>query len=249
MGARTLATLVVSALPALACTARAPGPPPAPDCAAEDGYEFLSTGSESMSAASWYGFGDCTPGASTAWTNETIEGGGRCGSTEALVLRSQGYNDWGSGFGIWQWAGSPHDARGYEGISFWLRNPGRTEKGVLLAFADRQSHAAGNLCVPSSDAGVEADCSVRPSETDTDAGLPPKPNQCGNDFGRSLITSEHWQLYLLPFSTFSQQADPRRVDGPDLSAIYGFGFNIRKDSRVELWIDDISFYKRKSAEP
>jgi len=259
MTVRVLNALALSVCSATACTARAPGPPPPVDCAAGDAYDFLPTGQTFEPASDgepgWYSFGDCTVRGRNSTAVEPIEAGGRCGSTTALVLRSEGHNDWGSGFGTWEWAAAPQDATGYDGISFWLKNPGATEKGLRVGFGDSQTDPNGGTCVGGSDAGTGVEvpygdagqvCYV-PFETDTDAGLPPRPDQCGNNFSRSLLTTSEWQLYLLPFDSFSQLAQPNRVDGPDLSAIHWMGFNVRKDARVELWIDDISFYRRKPA--
>lgn len=261
MSSRVSCWVAVTVLASAACTARAPGPPPPIDCSVEDGYELLPSGQTfepNDNDPGWYPFGDCTVGRVHTATVESIENGGRCGSTAALVLRSSGHHDWGSGFGTYEWRAAPQDATGFEGISFWARSPGATDKGVLVNLGDDQTEMEGGICfgssamdagptveVPIPDAGGET-CSVR-LESDRDAGAPPQKGQCGNAFVRSLIVSEHWQFYRLPFDSFVQVATPNRVDGINPSAIHFFGFNMGKDSRHELWIDDIGFYRRKPA--
>jgi hypothetical protein len=150
LGARALTFAGVSAfLPA--CSTSAPPPPPAAvDCSVEDAYDIRSVenydpGGNSYQA-SWFAYGDLTPGsvqtqgisaANTHLPTMPIEAGGLCGAQNALVLVSAGHNDYGSGFGSYCLGGNyamldpntyvypctAQDATGYEGFSFWARNP------------------------------------------------------------------------------------------------------------------------------
>jgi hypothetical protein len=75
----------------------------------------------------------------------------------------------------------------------------------------------------------------------------PSPLDCGNGFARVVTVNRHWQLYLLPFESFQQQAQPNRnPNGIDKSGIYQFAVNIPKDSIIELWIDDLGLYRHRT---
>ena len=75
--------------------------------------------------------GSGTGSATLSVTIQPIDGGGRCGSLNALVLRSSGHTDWGSVFGDWRLASAPGtafcdncgpwDGTGYEQLAFWAR--------------------------------------------------------------------------------------------------------------------------------
>ena len=64
-----------------------------------------------------------------------------------------------------------------------------------------------------------------------------------------LTTTKHWDLHLLPFEKFIQEANPNREStGLDLSDIEYLGFQIRKESVLELWLDNIAIYRRKGSD-
>jgi hypothetical protein len=257
MNARALPPVML-ALFSAACTARAPRPEPLPDCAGADAYEFKiyvdnsrvdETFESDAGELQWFDFGDCTPRAVHSYGVETIPNGGRCGSQGAFVFRTTGHQDWGSGFGIYGWNSRPQndqDASDYEGIAFWARAPGRSDKGITIGIGDRQSSATGGVCM-GHDAGTQGMCGMPLSEPNTDAGLPPPPGACGNSWTQQIVVSEFWKLYLLPWESFAQEPVPSRVETLDPSGIFEFAINIPKDSRIELWLDDLGFYRRKPA--
>ncbi|MET0412208.1 MAG: hypothetical protein ABW217_12980, partial [Polyangiaceae bacterium] len=197
--------------------------------------------------ASWFGFGDMTPGATQAITLQPIPEG-RCESTTALVLVSRGYTDWGAGFGEYQTAMAPVDASGFEGVSFWARATGYgTSTGFLLTLNDRNTDPAGMVCVEPEPTDV-----VDGAYTYNEAGMVvpvggelPSAEDCGNGFMRVVSVTREWRLYRLPFESFQQQAQPNlRPSGIDPSALYQFAINIPKDSSIELWLDDLGLYRR-----
>jgi hypothetical protein len=374
------------------------------DCeGALENYELLEPSFQSFeTTASWFGFGDCTPGA----TFDCIPGaldvtldpmivpepipGGRCDvSQQALVLRSLGHQDWGSGFGEFQTAqqqttNTVPDGSEWDGIALWARSPGNTTKSVQITVSDINTHVDGGICLgceshadcdnqtclPDPIAGRERNtcqCLItefldnpdhcRPPTETTGCGTPCPFDQrscmggfcmrlecesaedcneaggtpfcvdgfcsecegdedcttelcgagvcglfgsclfedgadeddtcgpvevcdgtgplnctaavqtgfigeasgnpatlragnfCGNTFRRPLVVTENWELYFLPFDSFSQDPLPSRSPtGMDTSAIYQFGFQIPKEANLELWIDDITFYRRRAAD-
>ena len=368
------------------------------DCSIEDDYEFIQLQTFEGGANSWFGFGDCTPGGSLNNCNgmmipvgngpvvEPIEDGPLCGdSLDALVLRSTGHQDWGSGFGEFQTVGSPANGEDFEGISFWARSPGNTTKQLTFTVQDANTRAEGGRCSQCSDhgdctdvatpqclmltndgdidlglCGCTANVQVDPnncgacgsicplgqwcvqgfcstgvtnqnpngceSDDDCNAGTPfcddsgdtgicvecqddedCSPDNCGsgvcgsggrclfedgtdddntcgdtevcdgggefvctdnvssgfigdasgnptivvpgefcgNNFRTIVNLSNDWKLHFFPFGQFAQDPLPSRSpDGIDRAAIYGFGFTVPKESEVDFWLDDLSFYRR-----
>lgn len=141
-------------------------PPSTIDCSQADSYDIIETYSLTTTPT-WYQYGDTTPGAVETpgtvlvdggypipWT-EAIENGGLCGSQVALVLQSEGFHDYGSGFGDYDpgslltaclfpdgatGANCSYDASAYQGIAFWARSPGNHTKSVTVELADGNSY-------------------------------------------------------------------------------------------------------------
>jgi hypothetical protein len=221
------------------------------DCSVNDDYEFsVMQAMEPGPMFTWFAFGDNTPGFVRTVEIREIPGG-RCGSTSALVMTALGHTDWGAGFGEYQMPTAPISAEGYEGISFWARAPlAHTSTGFLLTVNDRNTIMNGLVCTQPVVTAEDG------AYTYNEAGMMvpvggelPGPSDCGNGFQRVVTVTRNWQLYLLPFESFQQQAQPNRVPtGLDPTAVYQFTFNIPKDSIVELWVDDVGAYRRRTDE-
>jgi hypothetical protein len=88
---------------------------PSSDCAAQAPYDLsVIEHYNSTTSVAWFSYGDLTPGATHTGQDGgaiypvDIEDGGHCGATGALLLQSQGHNDYGSGFGTYDLgAGQP----------------------------------------------------------------------------------------------------------------------------------------------
>jgi hypothetical protein len=221
------------------------------DCSVSDSYEIQVLQPMEGAMASWFDFGDSTPGAIRALSLLPIPEG-RCGSTTALVLTAVGHTDWGAGFGEYQTAMAPVDATDYEGVAFWARAPtDHTSTAFLLTLNDRNTSVSGMVCVePVVDVADGAYTYNEAGMIVPVGGELPAPEDCGNGFMRVVTVSRQWQLYLLPFESFQQLAQPNRIPtGIDRSAIYQFTVNIPKDSIIELWIDDLGVYRRRMDAP
>ncbi len=196
----------------------------------------------------WFPYGDTTPAALAmdaggdagrhAPTPEQIEGGGVGGIQVAVVLRSSGHQDYGSGFGDYGFVGFSSPACGgpdggtpvspatYVDASpvrricpSGARNPRETTKGLTLELTDLHSDddpCATNVgCVHWS---ADARVSDNPSTGGTGTVQPgssvgsawPPANACGNFPSAStvILTSGNWQLYTIPFSSFHQAFQP-----------------------------------------
>jgi hypothetical protein len=239
---------------------------------------------------------------------------------------TEGHNDYGTGFGSYclannyngpSYACAPQDGTGYEGLSFWARDPalpldsvpgvvltnfvgGRppadagpirivdsgyydatvyttgttqapfipktTTKGVTIFFDDQHSTTlavpygpTGNLkptdpqylpnaCDPPMMMGTCYVSTMDPTgaSSTSGSGCVPLPNWCGNSFTRTLTLTDQWQLYLLPFTSFKQEALPNRSsEGPDPARIFTFGMRFPKEAVAEVWLSNLAFYRKK----
>jgi hypothetical protein len=74
-----------------------------------------------------------------------------------------------------------------------------------------------------------------------------------------LVVTRDWRIYAIPFGQFQQAAQPNRVPNSVLThvgpvpgtalltdAVDAPFFRIPSQSQSELWIDDLSFYRKKS---
>jgi hypothetical protein len=174
----------------LACSSsRQPSPSEATDCTQlESQYrEWIVENYDtwrSSGVPNWYQYGDMTPGSALTgqdggalwapgdagyrWTSP-IEDGGPCGTSTALLLESHGFQDYGSGFGTYNFgnlqqgtcdAGALNctiDAGEYTGVRFWARSldprpqaatPYDTTPTVTLTINDKSSYggAYGSAC-------------------------------------------------------------------------------------------------------
>jgi hypothetical protein len=222
---------------------------------------------------SWFSFGDNTPdsghsGQDGGTMARDIEGdAGRCGSHRALVLGTYGHNDYGSGFGDYHVGTDfsypyPVDATGYDGISFWARSPSVTfngvttpsTKGVTLSLSDLDSSSVpdweGGKCVDYSvDSGTVSVQVVDQNGNYVSGGTATNvrpANACGNTFDRALLTTDRWQFYTLPFSSFTQTADPSRIASGFDHKIFTLNVRFPKEARGELWLDDLGLYRKAS---
>jgi hypothetical protein len=75
-------------------------------------------------------------------------------------------------------------------------------------------------------------------------------DSCGNVFKRTLVTTEEWQLFFLPFGSFQQDplpnASPKGIDPSEILEFNVFiGSGRDRGATLEFWLDDIGFYKAK----
>lgn len=160
-------------------------------------------------------------------TIELLPDGDRCGDDHAAVLRAERNQDWGAIFGDYDLAGNgaPRDASQYEGVALWARASAGSDKSVLVILDDQYTTADAGICdEPEVVEGTRGPELVGQPGVVL-PGAVPGENDCGNGFQRVLTVTERWELHLLPFSSFSQEALPnRRLQGIDSSALYGMNF-------------------------
>jgi len=160
----------------------------------------------------------------------------------------------------------PIDASGYEGIAFWARSPGASTKTVQLEITDTHSYNSVNdagmpnactACMPyveeagANGVNVYTTSSVTASANvatgSSVASAEPPPNSCGNNFSYWLITTDDWVFYQIPFSAFTQSAEPNRYPGGfDPSTFFTLIVVVDKEAQLSLWFDDFGFYPKKA---
>jgi hypothetical protein len=160
MAMARIASLVCSgALLAAGCAMKPRAATSTIDCAQVDAYEFRNISDFTGGQAGWFLYADATAGGvpdPTLTSNVAIvslDPPGRCGDTDMIELQASGHNFYGTGFGdyVHNAEGSRANGAGYEGISFWARSPGNTDKTFLLSVDDGRTIV---LRPPAPDAGL-----------------------------------------------------------------------------------------------
>jgi len=193
---------------------------------------------------------------------------GPCGLQSTLFFRSVGHNDWGSGFGsnVTSRTGA-HDGSAFEGLSFWGRTDPGNDRGFTIIINNEQNSWPSDVDATSAKT-VEAtrlptDCTlpsadgtvIRMQTQDegstliTSTGVPDRTD-CGNEFSVDLFTSYEWQLYLIPWTDFHQNAFPNREPkGLNPTAIYQFAGRAVREVSTALRTTDWQFYRHTGFEP
>ncbi len=263
---RLSSLLIFGLVATVGCSAPAPDPGPSA-CSDEAGYEINVIEPLDMvglGASPFYPAGDSTPGGSITTNVETIADGARCGSTAALVIRSSGFDDWGSISGLSNFG--PRDETAYEGMWFWARAPGNTNEKFTLYLDDPNTYASPGSgycknCIVG-DGGTTYVDPITGQPMTGQSGSPSGTDQCGNSYTAGVTVTREWRIYTIPFARFQQANQPNRVPNALLThvgpvpgtalltnALESFTVRIPNKSQTELWIDDLGFYRKKAAAP
>jgi hypothetical protein len=215
---RPAALVCCAALVAAGCAAKARPVASADYCAEADGYEFRNFSDFSSGQTGWYLYADNTPGGvpdPTLTSNVQIiqvDPPGRCGDTGMVELKAYGHNFYGSGFGDYAHnaEGSRGDGSGYEGISFWARSPGNTDKTFLLYVDDGRTIV---LPPPAPDGGALPVATAADQDLNGDGFIGPgdiaRGTRCRLPPSQKLASPACYYGGTLPPST------PTRVPEPD----------------------------------
>jgi len=245
------------------------------NCSAVDGYEFDMVNAfekTADSSALWGPSGDplCNgevdggPAKAISFAVETMSDGPRCQSKMGFVFRSAHCNDWGALAGFSNFG--PKDKHLWEGLSFWARSPGNTGKSFAIVMDDANTStfdtSPGNCRIyDAGTSGPGATTIIDPATGQPMSGgttVASKPDQCGNTYSAIVPISGEWRFYTVPFSDFTQTAQPNRVPNEILKAgtVPGTGFlssaiqtliiRVPKEMAMELWIDDLAFYRKRT---
>jgi hypothetical protein len=260
---------------ACGCSAVSPRPKKALDCSVKDAYDFSNIFNFANGTSNWYQFADSTPGGvpdvADAGSNvlvANVEAPGDCGDPGdlgALELKAYGHNFYGTGFGDYQHNNSSSHAigTGYDGISFWARSPGDTDKTFMLYVDDGRTIVLtpdatdGGPTLGPGDTVPGSYCQLPPPQSlGTPAcyyggALPPamatrvpQASECGNQFHTYVTTTADWQLYLIPWTELVQWPCPNRLDGGiDIGDIRQIEIKFLQGTNYDLWLDNIEFYR------
>jgi hypothetical protein len=235
------------------------------ECDVENAYEFDPMPvplANSYPAAS-----DMTAGITTVAVAPIPEGG-LCGATTALVITASHNNDWGALAGFYSFG--VRDESAYQGLSFWARAPGPSNKSFTLALDDANTYAADP------DAGAGTNCRDYGADGGvggpTGGGIDPATNMpipgvsigvlpadaCGNQYTNAMTVTTDWRLYTVPFTEFHQTSMPNRAPNQELTErgplpksglltnkLMNIVIRLPRDATTELWIAKLTFYRNK----
>jgi poly(3-hydroxybutyrate) depolymerase len=175
----------------------------------------------------WFSYDDGTGG---QLVRERVALDGSQGPGHVLHAVASGFTQWGAGFGAnlhpatTPRNGCPYDASAYSGIRLRARGHGR----VRLTLVDRASTpvAQGGTCTQAGDG-------------------------CFDRAGVWLDLGERWKTYSYPFCGFFPEGWGGSSAGVDPTQLFGFQLRIRAHEKVEIWLDDLAFYRSQAgtAEP
>jgi hypothetical protein len=205
------------------------------------------------SANTWFFATDATPGAVASIEVGPVNNAERCGGPatpgEAIVLSASGNRDWGCLFANWAIYEYPLSGAGYVGLAFWARTHGVSDAGVPFAsdrditvgLGENVATDQGFDCAAPLDGGplgVMVDGQVV-----TVSGAP----SCVSFFFRQLTVTEDWRLYLLPWQSFTQTSYGTPRSGVSEPAFNTVEFLAPPGAVIQLWIDDLGFYRANPA--
>lgn len=171
----------------------------------------------------WYDYDDGSRGTRS---REEVAAPAAGGGSRALHFAASGFHSWGAGFGVNLHPDStfsracPYDASPYAGLRLRARGHGRLR--ILLADTASTPVDMGGECT--------------------------KPQQsCFDRPGVWFDLDEQWQTYEFPFCAFAPEGWGGSREGVDPSRLVGLQFRASKRETVEVWLDDIGFYRTELA--
>jgi hypothetical protein len=71
-------------------------------------------------------------------------------------------------------------------------------------------------------------------------------DDCGHEFYTVVTTTKEWQLFLVPFDDLLQVRSANwNPAGFDRSGLFTFLIRTEREAQIELWLDDVAFYRRR----
>jgi hypothetical protein len=153
--------------------------------------------------------------------------GGRCGSSYAMRVTGQGFDQWGSLLGLnflyatgedGEYGAAPYDAHIRQGVRFWARVGDTSTHQIVFNVGDYHAVPEGGFCVEN---GTPA-CftfEVTLSQIDTT-----------------------WKQYLIPFTALVHTTPDNPNEPLDPSRLWSLMFYFPTSSVFDFWVDDLEFY-------
>jgi hypothetical protein len=120
-----------------------------------------------------------------------------------------------------------------------------------------------NYCVPDAGVGNPTTTYLDPMTGMAVGGstsAAPPADSCGNGYSAVQVVTSNWRFYTVPFAKFQQGYMPNRVPNPLLtvtgnvpgnglrtSALTTLVIRFPKEANVELWLDNLQFYRPRKA--
>jgi hypothetical protein len=169
----------------------------------------------------WYVYHDTTAGIQVPEATDTFAPvaltapiPGNASSTRAVHVTWQGFTGWGAGLGAtFDDTATFYDASAQTGVTFWARVDGSSTTRVDVILQELRA-------------------------------ISPNCTTCGHHPFRRIDLTTEWQKLYLPFPSFQSDGNgnPSFFD-LDPSALYGIQFFTGPNRNVDIWIDDLAFYK------
>ena len=141
----------------------------------------------------------------------------------ALHTTATGFTGYGSGLGVDFVAGNkPYDGTKLTGVRFWARVGEGKNTRHRLQLVDANTDPLGGKCNPAANA--------------------PESEKCDDHFGKNLIFTTTWTLYVVPFTDLSQVGFGMPATALDKAKLYGLQVTAKPNLQVDLWVDEFEFY-------
>jgi hypothetical protein len=141
----------------------------------------------------------------------------------AMHITATGFTGWGSGLGVDFRAGKKvYDGSKLSGVRFWARVGEGKNTRHRIQFVDTTTDALGGKCNPAANA--------------------PEGEKCDDHFGKDLVLTTSWTLYVVPFTDLSQVGFGTSAPALDTAHLYGLQVTAKPKLNVDLWIDEIEFF-------
>ncbi|HVY26438.1 MAG TPA: hypothetical protein VHB79_07780 [Polyangiaceae bacterium] len=157
-------------------------------------------------------------------------------SVYALHVSGSGYVTYGPNLG-WTIGNSSDEARDYSGqsgVAFWARTDSTEPQVITLTLNDVYTFPVDDV--------ASRHCVLATPDTPP----PSAGTGCWNGGQTTRSLSNNWRLYTADFSEFTEQTWGAQSPGgrPDLKHLLSIEFHFPVAASFDLWIDDISLFKR-----
>lgn len=141
----------------------------------------------------------------------------------AMHITATGFTGWGSGLGVDFRAGKKvYDGSKLSGVRFWARVGEGKNTRHRIQLVDATTDALGGKCNPADNA--------------------PEGEKCDDHFGKDLVLTTTWTLYVVPFMDLSQAGFGASAEALDKAHLYGLQVTAKPKLNVDLWVDEIEFF-------
>jgi hypothetical protein len=141
----------------------------------------------------------------------------------AMHITATGFTGWGSGLGVDFRAGKKvYDGSKLSGVRFWARVGEGKNTRHRIQLVDTTTDALGGKCNPAANA--------------------PEGEKCDDHFGKDLVLTTTWTLYVVPFGDLTQAGFGTSAPALDKAHLYGLQVTAKPKLNVDLWIDEIEFF-------